>query len=100
MRSTPPSENPFAWPELLDEGLEPWKVVELWLMAHPDSPHVVDITDRFDRKVAALQAHASQTAHLGDGLEKMLRGWNEANAARAGLPAGRLAETFAVSRIN
>ncbi|WP_091179731.1 PIG-L deacetylase family protein [Microlunatus flavus] len=97
----PASENRFAWPELvLEEGLEPWKVVELWLMAHPDSPHTVDITDRFDRKVAALQAHASQTAHLGDGLEGMLRGWNAANAERAGLPEGHLAEVFAVSRIN
>ena len=96
----PASENRFAWPELLDEGLEPWKVTELWLMAHPDSPLVVDITDRFDRKVAALQAHASQTAHLGEGLEQMLRGWNEGNAVRAGLAPGRLAETFAVSRIN
>ena len=96
----PASENPFAWPELLDEGLEPWKVVELWLMAHADSPHTVDITDRFDRKVAALRAHASQTGHLGDGLEQMLRGWNAANAERAGLPEGRLAEAFAVTRIN
>lgn len=96
----PASENPFAWPELLDEGLEPWKVTELWLMAHPETSHVVDITDGFDRKVAALRAHASQTAHLGDGLEEMLRGWNEGNAVRAGLEPGRLAETFAVSRIN
>jgi hypothetical protein len=30
----------------------------------------------------------------------MLRGWNAANAARAGLPEGRLAELFVVSRIN
>ena len=96
----PASENRFAWPELLDEGLAPWKVVELWLMAHPESSEPVDITDRFDRKVAALRAHASQTAHLGDGLEQMLRGWNEGNAAQAGLAPGRLAETFAVSRIN
>lgn len=96
----PASENRFAWPELLEEGLEPWKVTELWLMAHPETPHVVDITDRFDRKVAALRAHASQTAHLGEGLEQMLRGWNEGNAARSGLAPGRLAETFAVSRIN
>src|SRR3954453_3320620 len=61
----PASENPFAWPELIDEGLAPWKVTELWLMAHPESSEVVDITDRFDRKVAALRAHASQTGHLG-----------------------------------
>lgn len=96
----PASENRFAWPELFARGLEPWKVTELWLMAHPDMPHVVDITDRFDRKVAALRAHASQTAHLGDGLGEMLRHWNSGNAEAAGLAPGRLAEVFAVTRIN
>ena len=35
--------------------------------------HAVDITDTFARKVKALQQHTSQTAHLGDGLETMLR---------------------------
>src|SRR6476661_8874555 len=30
----PAARNPFAWPELMsDEGLEPWTVKELWLMA-------------------------------------------------------------------
>ena len=69
-------------------------------VAHAEAPHVVDVTDHFDAKVRALKAHASQTAHQGDGLEEMLRGWNAVNAARAGLPEGRLAEVFAVSRIN
>ena len=96
----PAAENRFAFPDLLDERLEPWKVTELWLSGHEELPHPVDITDRFERKVRALQAHASQTAHLGDGLEEMLRGWNGGNAERAGLAPGRLAETFAVSRIN
>jgi LmbE family N-acetylglucosaminyl deacetylase len=96
----PAAENRFAWPELLDEGLEPWKVTELWLMAHRDMSHAVDTTDRFAAKVRALQAHLSQTGHQGAALEQMLRGWNAANAARAGLPEGRLAELFVVSRIN
>lgn len=96
----PAAENRFAWPELIEQGLPPWKVTELWLMAHAETSHVVDITDRFDHKVAALKAHASQTAHLGDGLEEMLRGWNGANATLNGLAEGRLAEVFAVSRIN
>ena len=96
----PAAENRFAWPELVEQGLEPWKVSELWLMGHPELPHAVDITDRFDAKVAALTAHASQTGHQGDGLEEMLRGWNAGNAALAGLPEGRLAELFAVSRLN
>jgi LmbE family N-acetylglucosaminyl deacetylase len=96
----PAAENPFAWPVLIEQGLPPWHVVELWLMAHDESTHVVDITDRFERKVRALQAHESQTAHLGDGLRERLAGWNGGNALAAGLGEGRFAETFAVSRIN
>lgn len=96
----PAAENPFAWPELVEQGLAPWHVGELWLMAHPQATHAVDITDRFDRKVAALQAHASQTGHMGEGLETMLRGWARLNAQAFQVGDGRLAETFCVSRIN
>jgi LmbE family N-acetylglucosaminyl deacetylase len=93
----PAARNPFAWPELVaEEGLEPWAVAEVWLMGHADSPHVVDVTDVFDRKLAALRAHASQTGHLGDDLETMLRGWGSRVAHGAGLGAGRLAESFKV----
>jgi LmbE family N-acetylglucosaminyl deacetylase len=93
----PAARNPFAWPELVaEEGLEPWTVAEVWLMGHADSPHVVDVTDVFDRKLAALRAHASQTGHLGDDLETMLRGWGSRVAHGAGLGAGRLAESFKV----
>jgi LmbE family N-acetylglucosaminyl deacetylase len=92
----PAARNPFSYPELLaDEGLEPWTVKELWLMADPAAEHVVDITDRFDRKLAALHAHASQTSHMDD-LESMLRGWGAGLARAAGLPEGRLAEAFRV----
>jgi LmbE family N-acetylglucosaminyl deacetylase len=93
----PAARNPFAWPELIaDEGLEPWTVEEAWLMAHPDSPHAVDITDVFDRKVAALRAHTSQTGQMGDRLPTMLAEWGRANAASAGLSADRMAECFRV----
>jgi hypothetical protein len=40
-----------------------------------------------------LLSHASQHAQP-DALDPMMRGWNGANAAAAGLPAGRLAEGF------
>jgi LmbE family N-acetylglucosaminyl deacetylase len=96
----PAAENRFAWPELIEQGLPPWHVTELWLMAHEDSPHAVDITDRFDRKISALREHVSQTGHLGDELSARVRGWNAGNAALAGLPEGRLAERFAVTRLN
>ena len=93
----PDARNPFAHLELAAEGLEAWTVREVWVMGGvatgPD--RFVDVTDVFDRKLAALHAHASQTAHM-DGLEAMLRDWLGERAKAAGLPEGRLAEAFRV----
>ena len=61
----------------------------------PRHDHAVDVTDTFDRKIAALRAHESQTAHMDD-LESRLREWGAMNAAAAGLAEGRLAERFFV----
>jgi LmbE family N-acetylglucosaminyl deacetylase len=94
----PDARNPFAHPELLDEGLEPFSVPELWLMAAPDTTHVVDVTDTFDRKMAALRCHVSQVGER-DGLDDWIRGWLSAGAARAGLPEGRLVESFRAVQI-
>ena len=92
----PDARNPFTHLELAAEGLEAWSVAETWVMAAGQgADHHVDITDTFDRKFAALQAHVSQTAHMDD-LEGMLRGWLGRNAVAAGLPEGRLAESFRV----
>ena len=98
----PDARNPFAHPELLaDEGLEPWSVRELWLMAAPDEriDHVVDITDTVGRKVAALRAHASQTTHMTD-LDQRIRSLGGVWAHRFGLTAGRLAEAFQIVLID
>ena len=47
------------FPELLDEGLEPYEVPHLWLSAaEPDT--YVDITKTIDTKLAALACHQSQ----------------------------------------
>lgn len=93
----PAARNPFSWPELVtDDGLEPWTVNEVFVVAHPGADHAVDVTDSFDRKLAALQCHRSQTAHLGDGLETMVRDWLTRNAGVVGLPDGHLAELYTV----
>lgn len=92
----PDARNPFACPELLhDEGLEPWAVPEVWMTGGPECTEYVDVTDTFDRKLAALRAHASQTDVTAE-FEAMLRSFLTENAARGGLPEGRLAEAFRV----
>ena len=92
----PDARNPFTHLELAAEGLEAWSVPETWVMsAGQGTNHYVDVTDVFERKVAALRQHVSQTAHMDD-LEKMLRVWLGRNAAAGTLPKGRLAEGFRV----
>jgi LmbE family N-acetylglucosaminyl deacetylase len=95
----PDARNPFTHVELLrDEGLEAWTVHDVWVMAAGQTGGAnrwVDVTDTFDRKVAALRRHVSQTSHMDD-LEGMLRGWLGTNAGYGGLAEGRLAESFRV----
>jgi LmbE family N-acetylglucosaminyl deacetylase len=89
----PDARNQFAHPELLQEGLDPWAVSEIYI-ATAGVPNVfVDITDSFERKLDALRCHVSQHQNP-EGLDALLRGWNAANAAQGGLPEGRLAETY------
>ena len=92
----PDASNPFAMIHLReDERLEGWTVQEAWLINSPgrEINHFVDITETFARKVAAVQAHASQVQDPGT-LAERLRERIAGNTAAAGLPAGRLAEAF------
>jgi LmbE family N-acetylglucosaminyl deacetylase len=93
----PDARNPFAHPELLsEEGLDAHTVPEVWILSANDrADHYVDITDTFDRKIAALRAHISQTAHMTT-LEERMRAWGSMQAQAAGLAEGRLAEGYLV----
>lgn len=89
----PDARNPFAFPNLLaDQGLEPWVVREVWYTGGPAPDHPVDVTDTYPLKLAALHAHASQTSHME--LDAILRERMTRLALDAGLPEGRLAESF------
>jgi LmbE family N-acetylglucosaminyl deacetylase len=93
----PDARNAFAFPELLADGLQPWTVREVWYAGGPDPDHVVDVTDVYPRKLAALRAHATQTGHMAD-LDDLLRTRLGQTAVTAGLPEGRLAEAFTIVR--
>jgi LmbE family N-acetylglucosaminyl deacetylase len=82
----------LAFPELLDQGLEPHAVKEVQLMARGDhSDLVVDISETIEVKIAALACYVSQMPDRA-ALDKNVR----ERAARLGKPVGyRYAETFA-----
>ena len=57
--------TPGHFPELLDEGLAPWRGLrELWIAGPGKKPRAVDISATIDKKIEALKCHRSQ---VGDG---------------------------------
>jgi LmbE family N-acetylglucosaminyl deacetylase len=89
----PDARNPFAHPELIEEGLEPWSVAEVWLMAAAQGDQFVDITDQIDRKLDALRSHVSQHTDPAR-LDELIRGWGAMVGQAGGLAQGRLAEGY------
>lgn len=70
----PFARDRLSYPGLLDEGLEPHKVKEVWLWGSEDANHRSDITETFDLKVAALCCHVSQVGSIPrQDLEKRMR---------------------------
>lgn len=56
----PEASSPRAYPELLDEGLEPHRVNDVWIPAVGGADRYVDVSGVVDRKVEALNCHTSQ----------------------------------------
>jgi len=59
----PFARDHLSYPELLEEGLEPHKVKEVWLWAADDTNYRSNITETFDIKMAALGCHKSQVGN-------------------------------------
>lgn len=80
----PASGNRNYYPELLDEGLEPHKIPELYISGTDKANLFIDISGTIDRKIAALKAHVSQ---LGDwDVEGPIKEWAEKDGQRADPP--------------
>ncbi|MDJ0321464.1 PIG-L deacetylase family protein [Pseudarthrobacter sp. PS3-L1] len=97
----PAVENPFAFPELAEAGLEAFKVPWLWLMAGPTERenHFVDVTGHVEDKLSAIHVHVSQHPDI-QGMDRSVRTMLLQNGERAGLEQGRSAEAFHVVRVN
>ena len=93
----PDARNPFAHPELLaDGGCAAHSVGELWITHMGERADTyIDTTDAYERKVEALLAHESQTAHMED-LRGRMWAWGRVQAKAAGFGEDRLAEGYLV----
>lgn len=97
----PAVENPFSYPELLEEGLAAYKLPWLWLYGAPSERenYRVDITEVFDLKLAALRQHLSQHPDV-PAMEAYVRAQAVEQGATAGFAPGALAEAFHVVAVN
>lgn len=86
--------TPGHFPELLDEGLDPWRGLrELWIAGPGLKPHLVDISSTIDRKIEALMCHQSQVGEDGERIAAFVREYT----AQAGASGGfDYAESFEV----
>ncbi|NTV42752.1 MAG: PIG-L family deacetylase [Syntrophobacteraceae bacterium] len=70
----PLARDHLAYPDLIQEGLEPHKVEEILFWAAEDINFRSNITETFDLKVMALHCHKSQVKEIGNPhLEEWLR---------------------------
>jgi len=77
----PYARDHLAYPDLLEEGLQPHKAGEVLLWATEDPNYRSDITGTFDIKVSALRCHKSQEGeHSFSDIEEWLREWAKAMA--------------------
>jgi len=76
----PYARDHLAYPDLLEEGLQPHKVKEVLLWAAPeDINYRSDITNTFDTKLAALRCHESQ---VGNNQLPELENWLKQRAKK------------------
>ena len=81
----PSARDHLSFPELLEEGLEPWSVREVWVMGHPSPDVFVDVTRDFDTSVRALLSHASQMPWPPEEVRARVAEWKRGAAKGRGM---------------
>jgi len=89
--------NRWIFPELVDEGFEPWPGVRhVYVMGSNEPTHAVDVTDTLDAGIESLQAHRTYLDGLGrdfdpaEFLRAMTTGPGRALGVRNAVAFGRV----------
>ena len=89
----PAARDRLTFPELLnEEGLEPHKVQEVWIMGRTEPDHVVDVTEHIETAVAALQSHRSQVDP--EAADRYLKEWRRRDGKRIGVEYAEVFKRF------
>ena len=91
--------NRWIFPELLQEGLQPWSGVKMvFISGSPQAGHAVDVSDFLDKGIASLKAHKAYIQNLAGDFdpEAFLRNNALATGKRSGC---RYAVGFEVMKI-
>jgi LmbE family N-acetylglucosaminyl deacetylase len=76
----PFARDHLSYPELLEEGLEPHKVEEMWFWGADELNYRLDITATLETKFAALACHKSQVGDLAPELKERIMDYARRNA--------------------
>jgi LmbE family N-acetylglucosaminyl deacetylase len=76
----PFARDHLSYPDLLEEGLEPHKVREMWFWGTDDPNFRSDITATLDTKIAALGCHKSQVGGVSPEMRERLKNFARMNA--------------------
>jgi LmbE family N-acetylglucosaminyl deacetylase len=84
--------NRWVFRELLDEGLPPWPVRQLFAAGGTQVTHGVDVTETFAAGIASLEAHDAYLAGLGSNAmaepQEFLESFARATGTRLGCTFG------------
>lgn len=91
----PTSRDHLAYPDMLEEGLEPHRVQEVWVMrSGDDANHIIDLTDEdLEKSISALKAHTSQ---VPSDVDDRVKEWKARNGERHGV---KYAESFRLFKL-
>jgi LmbE family N-acetylglucosaminyl deacetylase len=87
----PYARDYLAYPEHLEEGLEPHKVEEVWLFRAESPDTYIDVTDYFETRQNALHSHESQVGMRTEERDERTRNRLKETGEKIGVP---YAESF------
>ena len=93
----PTARDHMTFPDLLEQGLEPHKVAEIWIMGHPEPDHWVDVTEHMHTSVRALSKHESQVGGQSEEeLLEMMQRWRRERSIGRGMQYGEAFRRFSM----